>query len=189
MWVVGLGNVLAGDDGLGPTVVRTFDALWEVPPGVALLDAGTPGMDLISHIRGAEALVVVDTVVASGAPGTLVLRRRDELLRAPLLPRVNPHAPGLRETLLTLDLLGDAPRDVLLVGVVPDRTDVGIGLSAPARRAVPEAVRTVARELTELGWPPARRPHPPEPDLWWERGRNRRGLEAAVAPSPGIPPS
>jgi hydrogenase maturation protease len=168
--VVGVGNVLTGDDALGPTVVRHLEATYELGEGVTVLDAGTPGADLAAHVAGLDALVVVDTVRAVGAPGTLVTYRGAELLRRPLAPRVNPHAPGLQETLLTLELTGGAPRDVLLVGVVPASVEVGIGMSPPVRRAVPEAIRAVLAELARLGVEARPRELPRPPDLWWEGG-------------------
>lgn len=172
--VVGLGSVLTGDDALGPTAVALLRASWETPPGVLVLDAGTPGTDLASHIGGCRALVVVDTVAARGEPGELRLYRRADLLDRPLQPRVNPHAPGLQETLLVLELLGRAPEELLVVGVVPSATDVGVGLSEPVRTALPAVLENVVAELDRLGVAPRRRPEPLDPDLWWERAAGPR---------------
>lgn len=165
--IVGLGNVLMGDDGLGPHVLRALESAYTFDDGVALLDLGTPGLDLIPHLMDADAVIVVDTVKSAGTPGELRLYRRDQLLGRTLAPRVTPHAPGLHETLLTLDLLGRGPREVLLVGVVPGPVELGLGLSAPVKAAVPAALAAVLGEVERMGHAAARREVPVEPDAWW----------------------
>lgn len=168
--IVGLGNVLMGDDALGPTVVRTFESAFEVQEGVSVTDAGTPGLDLTPFLIDLDALILVDTVASEGPAGELKLYRKEEILKYPPQPRVSPHDPGIKESLLTLELSGRAPREVLLVGVIPERVEGGIGLSGPVRRALPRACDAVAEELRRLGVPAKRRPTPRSPDLWWESG-------------------
>ncbi|MFN8588260.1 MAG: hydrogenase maturation protease [Candidatus Eisenbacteria bacterium] len=167
--VVGLGNVLMGDDAIGPYVMRVLQARYEFAPEVSVQDLGTPGWDLTPHITGVERLVFVDTVGSTSPPGTVKRYRRDEILRNPPPPRVSPHDPGLKETLLTLEFAGRAPREVLLVGVVPVDTEMRTGLSAPVAAAVDEVVAAVVAELEDAGFPARPRPQPREPDLWWER--------------------
>ena len=183
--VLGIGNVLTGDDALGPTVVKTLEARWDLPEGVEALDAGTPGMDLVALAAGARRVIVVDTVLSDGPPGTLKVYDRDRLLSKPLTPRVNPHAPGLLESLFTLDLAGDGPTDVVLIGVVPARTDVGVGMSAAVEAAVPEAVARVVDLLGSWGLAPEPRDAAPEPDLWWERAARGVFLTGSGAARPG----
>jgi hydrogenase maturation protease len=166
--VVGLGNVLLGDDGFGPDVVQVLLAGWDFAQDVAVHDLGTPGLDLAPWVHDLDALVLVDTVRADAAPGTLRLYRREELLRHPPGPRVSPHDPGLHEALMAGELAGSGPREVLLVGVVPETSELGPGLSASVRPAVAPACQAVLDELDRLGRPAARRARPARPDLWWE---------------------
>ena len=165
--VVGLGNVLMGDDGLGPTVVRTLEAGFDFPPEVTVLDLGTPGLDLTPYLAGRDAVIIVDTVNATGQPGELRTYRRDELLAHAPGPRVSPHDPGLKEALLTLEFAQDAPREVLLVGIIPASVDRGTELSAAVATAIGPAVAAVLGELDRLGAPAVRKADPVEPDLWW----------------------
>jgi hydrogenase maturation protease len=167
--VIGLGNVLMGDDALGPYAVRVLQATHEFPPGVSVTDAGTPGLDLTPYILGVEALIVIDTVKSDGPPGTLKLYRRDELLARPPAPRLSPHDPGLAETLLLLEFRGDAPRDVLLVGVIPQRVGQGVGLTPAVAGALPAVERAVLDELSRLGCPARQAAAPEVPDIWWEK--------------------
>jgi hydrogenase maturation protease len=167
--IIGIGNVLAGDDAVGPYVVRLVEARWALPDGVEVLDAGTPGYDLTALVAGLDAVVIVDAVRAPGAPGEVRTFDKAALLdRAPIVA-VSPHEPGVREALLNAEFMGVTPRSVRLVGVIPARTETGIGLSDAVRGALPEAAAAVARELAARGLELRERIPPGEPDLWWER--------------------
>ncbi len=167
--IIGIGNVLTGDDAVGPHVVRVVEARYALPADVQVIDAGTPGYDLTAFLVGVDAAILVDAVKAKGAPGELRVYDKAELLsRKPVLV-VSPHEPGVREALLNADFMGVAPPVVRLVGVVPARTETGIGLSEEVRAAIPAAVERVAAELRALGVPVAERVPPHEPDLWWEK--------------------
>jgi hydrogenase maturation protease len=167
--VLGLGNVLMGDDAVGPTVIKVLEAEYEFPEGVSVQDLGTPGLDLTPYLAGLGAVVFVDTVRASGAPGEVRLYRRDEILKHPPQPRLSPHDPGLKEALLTVEFSGSGPREVLLVGVIPAEVKTGVGLSPAVRGAVRPAAAAVVEELARLGVAPSARAVPGTPDVWWER--------------------
>ncbi len=167
--VLGIGNVLMGDDALGPYVVKLLEAEYEPAAGVELAELGTPGADLSLHLEGLDAAVIVDTVRTGGRPGEVtVLDRAQILARRPAAP-ASPHDPGLREALSTLEFGGRGPREVRLVGVVPAAVELEVGLSGPVRAALPATVDEVLRQLHELGVTLRRRAAPTSPDLWWER--------------------
>jgi hydrogenase maturation protease len=168
--IVGLGNVLMGDDAFGPWVVQVLLAEHVFPDGVAVHDLGTPGLDLVPWVADREALILVDTVRADAPPGTIRLYRRDDILRHPPGTRLSPHDPGVKEALLTAEFAGHAPREVLLVGAVPESTEMSVGLSPAVREAVPAAVLEVLGELARLGRPAGRRHVPEVPRIWWEEG-------------------
>ena len=167
--VIGIGNVLAGDDAVGPHVVRVLEARYELPDGVQVIDAGTPGYDLTAFLVGLDAVVLVDAVKAKGSPGEVRLFDERALLeKAPILA-MSPHEPGVREALLNARFMGVMPGVVRLVGVVPAATETGIGLSPEVRAGVGGAVESIVRELGALGVALRERIPAREPDLWWER--------------------
>lgn len=168
--VIGIGNVLEGDDALGPTVVRLFEAAYALPEDVTVIDGGTPGLDLTAYMAGLEALVVVDAIKSkTGVPGEIrVLDKPGILNRGPIVA-MSPHEPGLRESILHAEFQGVAPKDVRLVGIVAGSIDFGCQLTPPARAALPGAVEAVRAQLVSLGVPVERRDPPRDPDLWWER--------------------
>jgi hydrogenase maturation protease len=167
--IIGIGNVLAEDDAVGPHVVRLIEAGWTLPEGVEALDAGTPGYDLTAFLAGLDAVVLVDAVRAPGAAGEIRTFDKAALLEKGPILAVSPHEPGVREALLNAEFMGVTPAAVRLVGVIPARTGTGIGLSEAVRAALPAAAARVVRELAALGVALRARTPPAVPDLWWER--------------------
>ena len=167
--VLGLGNVLMGDDGFGPFVVEALAAAYELPPDVSVIDLGTPGLDLTPFLSDADAVIIVDTVRAEGSPGDLRVYRREDLFKHGPPMRLGPHDPGLAQTLLTLEFAGCAPKQVILVGVIPQTTAPCGHLTPTLRRAVPDALHAIVAELESIGVSPTRRPSPLPVTPWWER--------------------
>jgi hydrogenase maturation protease len=167
--VLGLGNVLMGDDALGPHVIEALLAGFRFEESVNVMDAGTPGLDLAPFVMDTDALVLVDTVRSDGAPGEIRLYREDQILKHAPQPRLSPHDPSLKEVLLACRFHGTGPSSVLLVGVIPKATDTGVGLSAEVRAAIPAAVDEVLGELERLGLPAAPRPGSVPASPWWEK--------------------
>jgi len=144
--VLGLGNVLMSDDGLGPVAVRAFEAEYVVPADVQVVDLGTPGLDLLPWLADIDRVIIVDTVKSDRPPGSVRLYEKADLLRYPPAARVGPHDPGVKEALQALEFAGRAPRELTLIGVVPASTAIGIELTPPVRAAV--ATVLVAIEVT-----------------------------------------
>jgi len=165
--VLGIGSVLMGDDGIGPLAVERLRAAWDIPEAVELVDAGTPGPDLFHYLEDWEAVVVVDTVHAEAPPGTVRLYRGEEVRAVPPSPRLSPHDPNLRQAILTTEMAGTAPGEVLLVGVVPARVELGTELTPALQAALPEIEKTVIAELQRLGASASRKAHPGHSGAWW----------------------
>jgi len=165
--IFGIGNVLAHDDAAGPSVARLLEAEWAFPSDVVVEDLGTPALELPTHLAGYDRVILVDAVDADAPAGTVRLYRHDDILRHPPGLRISPHDPSLKEALLMLDLLGEAPDDILLVGVVAKATGMGIGLSDEVRAALPQAIDAVIGELDRLDIEAVKRQTPRNADLWW----------------------
>lgn len=149
--VLGIGNVLMGDDGFGPAVVRAFDAAYRVGPDVNVVDIGTPGLDLVPWLADVDRVVIVDTVKSDLPPGTMRQYDKGDVTRHPPSVRAGPHDPGVKEALLTLEFAGRAPRELTLIGVVPARTGLAVFLSPPVEAAVAPAVAAIVRALEQSG--------------------------------------
>ena len=168
--VLGLGNVLLSDDGFGPFVVESLRAGYELGDNVTVTDLGTPGLGLPAYLSDVDAVVLVDAVAATGEPGELRVYRRGDIDRVPPKPRVSPHDPALQEALWLVDLSGNGPSEVCLIGVIPERTTLGTTLSEPVRRACEPALAAVIDELGRLGAAVAGRKDASPPTVWWTGG-------------------
>lgn len=150
-YVLGLGNTLMGDDGLGPAVVREFEDTYEFDEGVEVVDLGTPGLDLMPWFADIQHIIIVDTVKAALPPGSMRLYEKDDVMKHAPLARVSPHDPGVKETLATLDFAGRAPETVTVIGVVPGLVRMSLELSQPVQMAVPHAVQAIRTTLERFG--------------------------------------
>jgi hydrogenase maturation protease len=168
-FILGLGNVLMGDDGFGPYVARAFDAQFELGADTEVIDLGTPGLDLMPWLADASHVIVIDTIRASEPPGTLRIYDKADIVRHAPFARVSPHDPGVKETLLTLEFAGRAPETVTLIGVVPARVAMGTTLTDPVARAVPAALTAITDRLRRLDIQVRRREtvNPGDFSPWW----------------------
>jgi len=167
--VMGIGNVLNSDDGLGPFVARTFQGGWDLAGDAEVLDAGTPGLDLISLLDGVQAAVFIDAVRDQGAPGDVKRYDRAGIVTSGAKTVMSPHEPGLRDALLTMELQGGGPADVTLWGTIPESIDMGTSLTDTVRGSVPKIIEVILGELRRLGVEVRKRETPRDPDIWWER--------------------
>jgi hydrogenase maturation protease len=165
--VYGIGNVLIGDDAVGPTIVHQLEALYDFPPNVIVEDLGTPSLDLAGRLLGTDIVLFVDAVAAKGAPGEIRSYTRDEIVKHPPSLRISPHDPSLKETLLTLDLLADAPSEITLIGVIPESLQ-RFGLSDVVRDAVPEVIERILAQLAQYGAIATPRINATVPAMFWD---------------------
>ncbi len=107
--VLGVGNPLMGDDGLGLAALESLRHGWRLPPTVELVDGGTWGLTLLPAIEAADRLLLIDAIDTGGAPpGTLHQLERDAIPRH-LATKLSPHEVDLREVLALAELRGNAP--------------------------------------------------------------------------------
>lgn len=166
--VLGFGNILMRDDGLGPYVIQMLEASYEFGEEVTVLDIGTPGLGIDQYLARLDEVIIIDTVRATGKPGDVRTYRMAEILRHPPGLRMSPHDPGLKEALLHLQFVDAAPKEVLLIGVIPEDVSTGTGLSSAVRDAAPLVVAEVFNELLRLGVPIRKRSNAHPLDVWWE---------------------
>jgi len=167
--IAGVGNILLGDDGVGPYVVRKLAANYVFEDGVELEDLGTPALDFIDHITGLDALIVVDAVNNGEPAGTITLYRKEDLTRQVSGVRMNPHSPALGESLLAAEWFGGSPKDVTLVGVSGESFSARCVLSEPVQAAVERAIRQILIALSRIGVGFVRQFAESPARTWWMR--------------------
>lgn len=150
--VLGLGNVLCGDDGLGIEAVHRLQRDYELPDAVQVLDGGTLGLSLLSYLAEAQAVLLVDAIRAEGAPGTLVRLVGEEVAPA-VRDRLSVHQVGVADLLDGLRLIDAYPAVMILHGLVPATLELGLERSPGVEARLPELVAAVAAEVEALGFP------------------------------------
>lgn len=150
--VLGAGNILLSDEGIGVRVVEALQQRYQVPEGVEILDGGTCGMDLLDVIAGRDHLILVDAVDTGSPPGTVV-RLEGNQIPAVFRTKSSPHQLGLQDVLALLLLLDSAPAHVTVIGVQPASLDIGLELTPPIAARFDDMVEMVAGELAAIGLP------------------------------------
>jgi len=145
--VLGIGNYLMGDEGVGVHAIRALERE-EIPPGVSLLDGGTGGFHLLSYLQEYPTVLLIDATMDGGAPGTVrVLRPKF----ASDFPRaLSAHDIGLRDLIESTILTGKLP-DIHLVTVsIADLNDMTTELTPEVNAAIPSVVSSVMGILQGL---------------------------------------
>ena len=156
--VIGLGNPLMGDDGVGLAALERLRAEWQLDD-VELVDGATWGLSLLPVIEDAERLVLVDAIAAYGAPGDIIELSRDRL-PIYLTRKLSPHQVDMRDALAVAELRGRLPNDVVAIGVQPETVALGTELSAPVAQQLGALVGTVVAQLEHWGHACLRLPEP-----------------------------
>jgi hydrogenase maturation protease len=142
---------------------------YEFQKGVSVCDLGTPGLDLVAHLSGINALILIDSVDNGEPAGTITLYRREDILRhGPAPVRMDPHSPSLSESLLIADFAGEGPRDVLLFGISGADYEPGTVLTPGVREASAGAIAEVLKEIDRLGLLYWKSDGSDQACAWWE---------------------
>jgi hydrogenase maturation protease len=148
--VIGLGNPIMGDDGLGLAALERLRDGWDIPAGVELVDGGTWGMNLLPIIEDAEKVLLIDAIDTGAAPGTETVLVRERLPRY-LSTKISPHQVDLRDVLALAELRGTLPEHTTAIGLQPERVEMANELSEVLRCRLDDLVHSVVRELDAWG--------------------------------------
>ncbi len=147
--VIGLGNPLLADDGVGLAALARLREEWSLPSDVELLDGGTWGMMLLPAVEDADRLLLLDAIDVDEEPGATVVLERDEL---PLFldGKVSTHQVGIREVLALASLRGTLPEETVAVGLQPAEVTTETALSPEAVAGLDDLVVRAVERLR--GW-------------------------------------
>jgi hydrogenase maturation protease len=148
--VLGLGNVLCGDDGLGAVAVHLLERRFQAPDGVRVLDGGTLGLSLLPYLEQAREAILVDAIRGEGEPGTLVRLEGEDVAPA-VAARLSVHQVGVLDLLEAARWRGRYPSRLILLGLVPESLELGVGRTRAVEAALPALVERVVEEAAALG--------------------------------------
>ena len=142
--VLGVGNILLSDEGIGVRIVEALEQRYHLPECVEVLDGGTAGMELIGPMADRDHLIIADVVLS-------ILVLRDDEVPALFTRKISPHQLGLSDVLSALHLTDEFPQKLTLVGVVPESLEPHIGLTATGQAALEPALQKVIEVLRSEG--------------------------------------
>lgn len=182
--VLGLGNLLMADDGVGLIALARLEEEWFVPRDVERVDGGTWGMNLLPIIESADRVVLLDAIDLGDPPGTLIRLEGEEIPRF-LGLKLSPHQIDLREVLALAELRGTLPGELIALGIQPARVEMSTTLSPVVEARLDQLVHMTAEILMHWGFDLCR---------WSDYGRRGSQVESAVGSlhpdshfSPAIP--
>jgi hydrogenase maturation protease len=147
--VLGIGNLLHSDEGVGVHAVRAMQAEKRQLSNVELLDGGTLGLSLLPYVEAASHLLILDAVDAGQPPGRLVTLEGEQI---PLFSgmKMSQHQVTFQEVLGLALVRGKLPEKMYLIGVQPASLDVGTQLSPKVAALLPHMVGRAWQVLA--GW-------------------------------------
>ena len=147
--VIGLGNVVMSDDGLGVHAVRRLRERYAVAEGVEVVEGGTAGLLLLPHLADARRAILVDAIDSGTCPGTMTCLSGEDWMSAFSI-RMTPHEVALEDLLGAARLKEVWPEELVLLGLQPGPIALGTELSRPVAAALDELVDAIAAQL--IAW-------------------------------------
>lgn len=144
--ILGIGNILLQDEGLG---VRTIERLmhnYRFPENVQVLDGGTLGMGLIPFLDGTDKLLIVDAIAGKLPPGSIYELRAGEV-KTYFQQKVSLHDLGIQDVLATMEVLDKPIKEIVVVGMQPDTMKVGLELSSVVAQGIMKLESLVLKQL------------------------------------------
>jgi len=152
--IVGLGNILMQDEGVGVHVIRALEEE-DLGPAVDCFDGGTALAELMPSLEGYRKLILVDAVKGGGKPGAVYRFEVNAFTPTPGDPtpsgsspaKLSLHETTLYESLQMAELCGSVPEEVLIIGVEPKVIAEGLDLSEDVRASLPRVIHAIRREV------------------------------------------
>lgn len=148
--VLGVGNLVMSDDGVGVLVAQKIQQMYRFPGNVEVMDGGTLGLDLLPMLENITNLILIDAVETGKKAGTCIRLYGQELPIA-LETKVSPHQMGLKDLLAVSELMGHSPKEMVLIGVQPGSIEMEIGLTPEVEAQLETLVSNVLIELKNWG--------------------------------------
>ena len=155
--LLGLGNLLMQDEGVGVQAVRLLEERYELPPNLEVVDGGTSGLDLLPYIEGRDRVLVVDAVDFGREPGFIGVLE-DQEIPALFAVKASLHHLGLMDVLAAAQLLEVAPKEICLIGIQPLSMKIGLELSELLQGKLELLLHRIITRLQEWGLVLTQRP-------------------------------
>lgn len=146
--IIGLGNILLRDEGIGVHVINTIKQRYTFSPYVEIIDGGTMGLDLLPILQGRDKILIVDAVDFGMEPGHIGIIENDAI-PSTLNSKLSVHHIGLSDVLFASKLMGISPSEIYLIGIQPKSIDVGLDMTEEIKGSLEVLINMVLEKLTE----------------------------------------
>ena len=143
--ILGVGNVLLSDEGIGVHVANELSTM-ELPPGVSVVEGGTDGFRLLNIITETDRLIVIDAVKGGAEPGSIYRFNVDDVKNVPSGFRTSVHQVGILEVIDLSGLIGKTPKTTI-IGVEPKSLEMSLELTPEIKAKIPRIIELVFEEL------------------------------------------
>lgn len=142
--ILGIGNILQSDDGIGVHIVNhILDSGIPLPEEIEVVDGGTAGFDLLSVMKGRDRIIIVDALKTDDIPGSIYRFSPENVVNS--RASISLHEVGIKEVIRMLGLLGENP-EIEIIGIVPkDISTFNIGISPAVKESIPGAVEQILK--------------------------------------------
>ena len=150
--ILGLGNILMKDEGLGVHAVGEL-AKQGLPENVEVVDGGTAGLGAFAPLNNVEKLIIIDALKAGKAPGTIYRLQPKDLSNNSHSHTLSLHQIGVLETIAIFEKTGDLPREIVIIGVEPKEIALGTELTDEIKNKLPDVVKAIQKEIDQIPSP------------------------------------
>lgn len=148
--IVGVGNILLQDEGVGVQAIEKLRERFEFPEDVSIIDGGTMGLDLLPFIEDTDRLILIDAIDLKKEPGSIGIIE-DKKVPAVMKTKISPHQIGLSDLFAVMRLLEKEPERISVIGVQPKSVQTGTELSAQVRQSLNDLIGAIIDKLKEWG--------------------------------------
>lgn len=149
--VLGVGNILMSDEGVGVHAVTALAERYDFPECVEIIDGGTSGMDCLDRIADADLLLIADCMRKAGKQPGDITRIADDEINAWFKTKISPHQVGLSDVLAACCFHGMSPKKVVLVGVQPESFETSMELTPKVAAVLDQVIERLLAEIAEMG--------------------------------------
>lgn len=146
--IIGLGNFLYCDEGLGIHVLPEVTELFDEYPDVEVIEGSTDGLRLLDPIEQASGLLVIDAIADHKEPGTMIILEGDDIPKYFSL-KMSMHQLGFQEVLQVAELKDSYPEKITVIGIQPESLIMGTELTDTVRESIPQLLEAIQDKVTQ----------------------------------------
>jgi len=148
--VIGIGNILMKDEGVGCHAANLLLSQYEFEPEITIIDAGTTGTDLLPYLEKHSRIIILDAVDFEREPGFIGSIENNDILTR-LTTKMSMHHMGITDVLSTAKLLDIVPEQIFLLGMQPKDLSVGMEMTEVVKNRLPRMLEVAVMKLEEWG--------------------------------------